>query len=192
MVQCDERGPYQFIDRIAEFHERHRNYGLGDILTPGWIPPVPDCPSSTVSSCNLCCFGHGPIELTTMVANDPEHVLHLLTAQLRCQMQVILTCRMANFAWPLQIRIGQVSPVGFGTPGSKKGRNCEASERSEQRSRRSRKARANEPSRERCEERETRFLTREPLFAFFASFACWSVCSYADDGGPQRSRRATS
>ena len=108
MVRGDERGPYQFIDRIAEFHERHRNFGLGDILTPGWIPPVPDCPSSTVSSCNLCCFGHGPIELTTMVANDPEHVLHLVTVQLRCQMQLILTCRMANFAWSIQIRIGQV------------------------------------------------------------------------------------
>ena len=192
MVRGDDRGPYQFIDRIAEFHERRRNFGLCDALTPGWIPPVPDCPSSTVSIWKLSFFGHGPIELTPIVANDPEHVLHLLTAQLRCQMQVILTCRMANFAWPLQIRIGQVWPVGFGIPRRNKGKDCEVSERSEQRSRRSRKARANEPSRERCEEREPRFLTREPLFAFFASFACWSVCSYADDGGPQRSRRATS
>src|SRR6516164_6225601 len=38
----------------------------------------------------------------------PGTVLHLLTMQLRCQMQLILTCRMANFAWSLQIRIGQV------------------------------------------------------------------------------------
>jgi len=72
MVQCDERGPYQFIDRIAEFHERHRNYGLGDILTPGWIPPVPDCPSSTVSIWKLSFFGHGPIELTPIVTYDRD------------------------------------------------------------------------------------------------------------------------
>ena len=108
MVQCDERGPYQFIDRIAEFHERHRNYGLGDILTPGWIPPVPYCPSSTVSIWKLYLFGDGPIELTTIVANDPEHILHLLTVQLRCQMQVILTCLMANCNLSLQVGIGQV------------------------------------------------------------------------------------
>jgi hypothetical protein len=34
MAQGDERGLYQFIIRIAEFHERRRNFAMGDTLPP--------------------------------------------------------------------------------------------------------------------------------------------------------------
>jgi hypothetical protein len=135
MIQGDERGPYPFFARIAEVHERRRNFGMCDALTPGRIPPVPYRPSSTGSIRKPCFFGHGPIELTNDDGHDRPGTCPTSS---HCATSLSNATESNMYDGKLQLVPPDQDWSGLASwvciPRRNIGRDCEASERSEQRS----------------------------------------------------------